>query len=114
MSRSRPEIRAVPAHDAAGAETKAEIRRVCGGVAVNKHDNPKSMLVMNHSAAYRLAVSVLATLNPELWWFDRTKVSKMVEYMLQNGWEHSEVVRAIEMPWLFTDVHHRAAALDGS
>jgi len=102
--------RAVPAHDAAGAETQAEIEPTCGGgVAIKSRKNPTSRLAMDRSAAYRLSMSVLAALDPDLWWFDRHQVGDLARYMLQGGWAHSEVVRAMEEPWEFTEVHHRAS-----
>jgi hypothetical protein len=102
--------RSVPAHDAAGAETQAEIQQLCGGgVAIKPRNNPTGQLVMDRSAAYRLSMGVLAALDPDLWWYDRHKVSDLARYMLQGGWAHSEVVRAMEEPWEFTEVHHRAS-----
>jgi len=103
--------RVVPAHDAAGAETQAEIEPTCGGgVAIKSRNNPTSTrLAMDRSAAYRLSMGVLAALDPDLWWFDRHKIGDLVRYMLQGGWAHSEVARAMEEPWEFTEIHHRAS-----
>jgi len=104
--------RAFPAHDAAGAQTHVEMREVEGGVAIKGQNNPTSLICLDRYAAYRFAVALLATLNSEIWWFDRAMVAEMAQFMLQGGWAHSEVVRAVEMPWLYTEVHYRA--LDGS
>src|SRR4051812_40982238 len=102
-------VRAVPAHDAAGAETQAEVQQLTSGeIVIRGHNNPTSELVMDRSAAYRFSLSVLAALDPELWWFDRAKIADLVRYMLTGGWAHSEVARAMEEPWEFTQVHYRA------
>ena len=42
------------------------------------------------------------------WYDDRHNLALLVEHMLNEGSDHSEVVRAIEKPWSYTDEYAAA------
>ncbi|MCW2767643.1 MAG: hypothetical protein JWO11_3602 [Nocardioides sp.] len=44
----------------------------------------------------------------ENWYDDRRNLALLVEHMLAEGVDHSEVVRAIEKPWGYEDEFNAA------
>lgn len=105
--------RAIPAYDASGAETLAEVRPNGDGIIIRGHHNPTSELVLDRDAAYKFAIAVFATINPpDLWWWDRTKVGLLVRFMLVGGWTNNQIVNAMEMPWNYTEVFYRAKRIN--